>query len=86
MTKKWEISDQTNDKNSHINEQMTIFVANFRSLISKHMTRLMNKYATKLMTNRQDINDQTIYDHICVCINRDQKLATNDHQIKSGHF
>ena len=50
------------------------------------MTKLMTKYATKLMTNRQDINDQTIYDHIFVCVNRDWMLATNDRQIKSGHL
>ena len=89
MTKKREIIDQTNDKNSHINDQMTIFVANFWSLMSKHMTRLMtkhmtglmNKYATKLMTNRQFINGQTINDHFFGRVIRDRKLATNDLQI-----
>ena len=52
----------------------------------EHMTILMTKYATKLMTSRQAINDQTIYDHIFVCVNRDWKLATNDRQIKSGRL
>jgi hypothetical protein len=41
---------------------------------------------TKLMTTRQAINDQTKYDHIFGCVIRDQKLATNDRQIKSGHL
>ena len=67
-------------------------MANFRSLITKHitrlmtkhMTRLMTKYVTKLMTNRQAINDQTIYDHIFCRMISDRKLATSDHQIKSG--
>ena len=75
MTKKCEISEQTNDQNSHINDQMTILVANFQSIITKHMTRLMNKhmtglmtkhmtrlmtkYVTKLMTSQQAINDQS---------------------------
>ena len=65
---------------------MTVFVANFRSLITKHMTRLMTKYATKLMTIRQAINDQTIYDHIFCRVIGDRKLATSDCQIKSGHL
>ena len=102
MTKKCEISEQTNDQNSHINDQMTILVANFWSLIikhmnilmtkhmtrlmTKHMTRLMTKYATKLMTFQQAINDQTIYDHILGHVIRDRKLFTNDHQIKNGHL
>ena len=76
---------------------MTVLVANFRSLITKHMTRLMTKhmtilmtkhmtilmtkYATKLLTNRQAIND-----HFFGRVIRDRKLATNDHQIKSGHL
>ena len=76
MTNKWKIRDQTNDQNLHINNQITIFVANFRSLITKYMTRLMTKYATKLMTSRQAINDQTIYHHISGRVIRDQKLAT----------
>ena len=86
MTKKWEISDQTNDQNLHINDQMTVLVANFRSLITKHMTRLMTKYETKLMTSRQAINEQTINDHFFGRVIRDRKLATNDRQIKSGHL
>ena len=64
MTNKWEISDQTNYQNLHMNDQMIVLVANFQSLITKHMTRLMTKhmtilmtkYVTKLMTNRQAIN------------------------------
>ena len=48
MTNKWKISDQTND-------QMTILVANFQSLITKQMTILLTKH--------DQINDQT-YDHI----------------------
>ena len=87
MTKKWEISNETND-------QMIVLVANFQSLITKnmvrlmtkHITRLITKYATKIMTNKQAINDQTIYDHIFGRMIRDRKLATNDHQIKSGHL
>ena len=83
MTNKWEISDQTNDQNSHINDQLMILVANFWSIITKHMTRfmtkfmtkhmtrLMNKYATKLITILQAINDQTIYDHIFCRVIRD---------------
>ena len=55
-------------------------------LMTKHMTRLMTKYVTKLMTNRKAINDQTIYVHIFGRVIRDRKLATNDHQIKSGHL
>ena len=94
MTNKWEISNQTNDQNSHINDQMIVLVANFQSLITKymtrlmtkHMTRLMTKYATKLMTFRQAINDQTIYDHIFGHVISDRKLATNDRQIKSAHL
>ena len=94
MTNKWEISDQTNDQNSHINDQMIVLVANFRSLITKHMirlmtkhmTELMTKYATKLMNILEAINDQIIYDHIFGCIIRDQKLATSDSEIKSGHL
>ena len=86
MTNKWKISDQTNDQNSHINDQMTILVANFWSLITKHMTILMTKYATKLMMRRKAINDQTIYDHIFCRVIRDRKLATNDRQVKSGHL
>ena len=94
MTNKWEISEYTNDQNSDINNQMIVLVANFWSLItkhikilmSKHMTRLMTKYATKLMTNRQAINDQTIYDHIFGRMIRDRKLATSDRQIKSGNL
>ena len=35
MTNKWEISDQTNDQNSLINDQMTVLVANFWSLIMR---------------------------------------------------
>ena len=54
MTNKWEINNHTNDQNSHINDQMTVLVANFRSLITKHMTRLitilMTKHMTRLMT------------------------------------
>ena len=67
MTNKWEISDHANDQNSHINDQITVLVANLWSLITKYMTRLMTKhmtilmtnYVTKLMTSRQAINDQT---------------------------
>ena len=73
---------------------MTIFVANFLSLITKHMTKLMTKhmtklmtkYATKLMTSRQAIHDQTINDHFFGRAIRDQKLSTNDRQIKSGYL
>ena len=102
MTKKCEISEQTNDQNSHINDQMTILVANFWSIITKHttilmkkhmtrlmtkhMTRLMTKYEKKLMTTRQAINDQIIYDPIFCRMIRDLKLATKDHQMKSGHL
>ena len=50
MTNKWEIIDQTNDQNSHINDQMTVLVANFQSLITKHMTRLITKHMTRLIT------------------------------------
>ena len=50
------------------------------------MTILKTKYVIKLMTNRQTINDQNKYDHIFCCLIRDQKLATNDCQIKSGHL
>ena len=68
MTNKWEISNQINDQNLHINDQMTIFVANFQSFITKHMTilmtRLMTKHMTRLMTKyvtkltiAQPIND-----------------------------
>ena len=50
------------------------------------MTKSMAKSMTKLMTNRQAINDQTKYDHIFGRVIRDQKLATSDRQIKSGHL
>ena len=96
MTNKWEISGQANDQNSHINDQITILVASFWFLLTKHMTRLMNKHMTglmtkhmtilmtkygkKLMTTRQAINDQTIYDPIFCRMIRDLKLATKDHQ------
>ena len=94
MTNKWEINDQTNDQNLDINDQMIVLVANFWSLIAKHikilmtkhMNKLMTKYASKLMTFLQAINDQTIYDHIFGRMIRDRKLATNDGQIKIGHL
>ena len=44
----------------------------------------MTKYMTKLMTNRQAINDQnkmTYFGHVI----KDRKLATSDRQTKSGH-
>ena len=44
----------------------------------------MTKLMTKLMTNRQAINDKikmTNFGHVI----KDRKLATSDRQTKSGH-
>ena len=46
----------------------------------------MTKYEIKLMTSRQAINDQTIYDHVFGGVIRDQNLATSNRQIKIGHL
>ena len=50
------------------------------------MTKLIPKYTTKLMTTIQAINDQTKYSHIFSHVTTDQKLATCDHQVKTGHL
>ena len=41
---------------------------------------------TKLMIRIQAINEQTKYEHIFGHMIREQKLATGDCQIKSGHL
>ena len=46
----------------------------------------MTKYETKLMTTIQAINNQIKPDHIFGHVIRDPKLASRDHQIKSGHL